>query len=229
MSPSNLQLLTRSHPAIASKKRAKSKQLAQILFDDSARREFLTGFHKRKLAKADAARKKALDRQKQELLEARREKRRTLRERARENAALVEKAYGAPEAQDQHSSDEGEWSGIAGSPPNAREDEYGDEETLATVTVIEDFDPELAIYGRKPSPPSSDRPHSQTPTKPRLSSSTASQPQNKPKPKKTRYEGNRARKSERQKQHSRKLEKAALAGGKSSRNNTNRKNHSSQR
>lgn len=36
-------------------------------------RDFLTGFHKRKLAKADAARKKAQEREKQERLEARRD------------------------------------------------------------------------------------------------------------------------------------------------------------
>lgn len=36
-------------------------------------REFLTGFHKRKLAKAEAARKKAAEREKQDRLEARRE------------------------------------------------------------------------------------------------------------------------------------------------------------
>ena len=40
------------------------------------RREFLTGFHKRKLQKKEAAKKKALDREKQERLEARREVRR---------------------------------------------------------------------------------------------------------------------------------------------------------
>lgn len=36
-------------------------------------RDFLTGFHKRKLAKAEAARKKAQEREKRERLETRRE------------------------------------------------------------------------------------------------------------------------------------------------------------
>ena len=76
-------------------------------------REFLTGFHKRKLVKKEAARSRAKERDKQERLEARREvclhlyvvllpvlihyiqQRRMLRERAIENAAQVEKAYGA--------------------------------------------------------------------------------------------------------------------------------------
>lgn len=90
MTTGNLASLTRSHGAIAAKKRAKSTQINEILFDDDARRysrcrlpiwtlfdlvyrEFLTGFHKRKLAKADAARKKAVEREKQERLENRRE------------------------------------------------------------------------------------------------------------------------------------------------------------
>lgn len=44
-----------------------------VLLILSRHREFLTGFHKRKLAKADAARKKAIEREKQERLESRRE------------------------------------------------------------------------------------------------------------------------------------------------------------
>ena len=72
----------------------------------------MTGFHKRKVAKKEAARSRAKEREKQERLEARREvrlhlsvvlllvlipciqQRRLLRERAFENAAQVEKAYG---------------------------------------------------------------------------------------------------------------------------------------
>ena len=73
----------------------------------------MTGFHKRKLVKKEAARSRAKEREKQERLEARREvrlhlfvvllpvlipciqQRRMLREQAIENAAQVEKAYGA--------------------------------------------------------------------------------------------------------------------------------------
>ena len=70
----------------------------------------MTGFHKRKVARTEAAREKALERQKQERREARNEvrlqffplrikfthfqQRRALRERATENAAQVEEAYG---------------------------------------------------------------------------------------------------------------------------------------
>ena len=70
---SNLALLTQAHTAIAAKRRARKTQIAEIVFDDDARRDFLTGFHKRKLAKAEAARSKAKEREKQEHLEIRRE------------------------------------------------------------------------------------------------------------------------------------------------------------
>lgn len=87
--PNNIALLTQSHKAIAAKKKARREQIKEITFDDEARRyvfilypllssffrlrEFLTGFHKRKLAKKEAARSKAKEREKQERLEARRE------------------------------------------------------------------------------------------------------------------------------------------------------------
>jgi len=77
-------------------------------------REFLTGFHKRKLAKKEESKKRAQAREKEERLEARREvhtsflrlrfspptpniaiqQRRMLAEQAAENAAKVEEAYG---------------------------------------------------------------------------------------------------------------------------------------
>lgn len=94
MASSNLAVLTSSHKIIAAKRRAKKEQIKEIVFDDTARRyvlrlheldaltdckprEFLTGFHKRKLAKKEAAKTKALEREKQERLEARREVRNT--------------------------------------------------------------------------------------------------------------------------------------------------------
>lgn len=100
------------------------------------------------MAKTEAAKKKALDRQRQERLEVRREKRRQLRERAEENAKQVESAYlhemshaGAMlEARDEESEDE--WSGITFAHEDAMgQKEYEDEEVVATVTIVEDVDP----------------------------------------------------------------------------------------
>ncbi|KAJ6625527.1 nucleolar protein 12-domain-containing protein [Mycena sp. CBHHK59/15] len=212
---SNIASLTRSHNAIAAKKNAKRTQIKEILFDDDARSEFLTGFHKRKLAKADAARKKAVEREKQERLEMRREQRRTLRERAIENAAQVEKAYGAVDVDE----DDAQWTGISGSDGKDKgkqmEEEYEDEDMLATVTVVEDFDPDSFIHGPRlkttPAQSASSVPLP-LPVKP-----NSDRLKRTPKPKKVRYETKDARKVERTKQRARRTEKAELAGGKAAR------------
>ncbi|ETW80368.1 hypothetical protein HETIRDRAFT_319866 [Heterobasidion irregulare TC 32-1] len=91
---SNLALLTQSHSIVASKKRQKREQIKEIAFDESARLEFLTGFHKRKVLKATESRKRAQAREKEERLQARREQRKMLAEQAIENAQKVEAAYG---------------------------------------------------------------------------------------------------------------------------------------
>ncbi|KAF8210386.1 nucleolar protein 12-domain-containing protein [Mycena galopus ATCC 62051] len=208
----NLKSLTRSHVAIAAKKRAKSTQIKEILFDDDARREFLTGFHKRKLAKADAARKKAAEREKQERLEARREQRRELRERAVENAAQVEKAYGALINGDEEEDDDDEWRGVSDSAGKGKgkqmEEEYEDEDMLATVTVVEDFDPDAFIHG----------PRLVNPAPGSASASASAALPTETKAEEDTYETKDARKVERTKQRARRTEKAELAGGKAARN-----------
>lgn len=57
-------------------------------------REFLTGFHKRKLQKKEAAKNKAKERERQERLQTRKEMRQQLREQAKENVRMVEGALG---------------------------------------------------------------------------------------------------------------------------------------
>ncbi|KAJ3896828.1 nucleolar protein 12-domain-containing protein [Lentinula edodes] len=235
MSPPNLNVLTKAHTAIAAKKRAKRNQVQEVIFDDTARHDFLTGFHKRKLAKTEAAKKKALEREKQQRQEDRREvraylkslavsltlvqQRRMLRERAAENAAEIEKAYGAtlaPSAGDQ------EWQGIS-DPSDQKEQEYEDEEVLATVAIVEDFDPDTLLHG--PTKTVSDPESSSVPVvagpSHRNSSDPAAKLTRKKQPKKVRYQTKDARKSERTKQRARRTEKAELAGGKASRKNRN--------
>ncbi|KAF8638055.1 hypothetical protein AX16_010687 [Volvariella volvacea WC 439] len=228
MSSSNLQYLTRQHNIVAAKRRAKRDQVNEILFDEDARRQFLTGFHKRKQAKVEAAKRKAKEREKQDRLRERREQREALRERARENALLVEKAYGGQVDEDS----EKEWSGITSASAGPDEEEYEGEETLATVTIVEDFDPESALYG----PMSSQLPTQQeqplTPPAPKgLNTRTHSQPALPihKKSQKVRYQTKAARKAERKKQFARKAEKAELAGGKASRKLAARKRGSSRR
>ncbi|PSS06526.1 hypothetical protein PHLCEN_2v3693 [Hermanssonia centrifuga] len=236
MATSNLAILTNSHKIIALKKRAKRDQVKEVLFDEGARREFLTGFHKRKVQKHEAAKKKAIEREKQERLDNRREKRQLLAERAVENAAEVEKAYGGQVEEDDS---EDEWAGIGGSSKKGKEraeekeEEYEDEEQLATVTVVEDFDPEALLHG--PDIPRNVEEETSLSTLPPTTSRTqktrSSQERNggiptamkkirgkaSTKPKDIKYQTKSDRKSERSKQQKRRTEKAQLAGGKASR------------
>lgn len=175
-----------------------------------------------------------------------------LAQRAVENAAEVEKAYGAVGDDEgmvedpvsevfltlavDSGSDEWdglrEWSGNAKGKGRAdeREEEFEGEETLATVTVVEDFDPDELLHGPKqtdamvededghaeqlPPPKSAQKPNPEA-TKSKAATSTKKlQPKD---PKKIKYQTNAARKVERAKQQKRKVEKATRAGGKGSR------------
>ena len=92
MAPSNIAALTKARRIVAAKKKFKREQIKEVVFDDDARRyvpslllngltegsrdhrrDFLTGFHKRKLQKKEAAKKKAQERERQERSDARRQ------------------------------------------------------------------------------------------------------------------------------------------------------------
>lgn len=229
---SNIKSLTQSHKVIRAKKKQKREQVQAVVFDEDARREFLTGFHKRNLAKKEVRKEKALAREKQEHLEARREQRRILAEQAVQNAAKVEEAYGGF-VQDAESDDE-EWNGIASAPSNdaglEQETAYSDEEQLATVTIVEDFDPSTLIHGPAPSEPQAESPPSPPPpaSSPRRQKGgerervrdaegrRTSKGKNTT-TKKARYETKAARRATHAKQRARRTEKAELAGGKGAR------------
>ncbi|KAH7888608.1 nucleolar protein 12-domain-containing protein [Phlebopus sp. FC_14] len=218
MQHNNLSILTQSHKAIAAKKRAKKDQIKEIVFDEDARREFLTGFHKRKVAKKEAAKKTAQLRERQERLESRREQRRALAERAARNAAEVEKAYGAV-IDDKND----EWGRISDDSEKEIEEEYEGEEQLATVTVVEDFDPSALLHGQPTtSAPPADRnvALSQSSFKARGKEKERLPIHAKSKVKrndKVKYQTKAARSAERSKQRARRTEKAERAGGKASR------------
>ncbi|KAH9940428.1 nucleolar protein 12-domain-containing protein [Epithele typhae] len=229
-SSSNISVLTKSHNIIAAKRRAKKEQLKEIVFDDSARRDFLTGFHKRKVQKKEAAKQKAMEREKQDRLEARREHRKLIAEQAKKNAEQAERAYrGTPEDGDD-SGAESSGSVVsnrkAGAAPEEQE-EYEDEEQLATVTVVEEFDPDSLIHGtRTPSRTNTDddkaRPIKSAPvpqSRAKLveTAKTKAMHKTSAKAKDIKYQTSAARKTERTKQRQRKMEKAERAGGKTSR------------
>ncbi|PCH43489.1 hypothetical protein WOLCODRAFT_153539 [Wolfiporia cocos MD-104 SS10] len=241
MAPSNLAVLTNSHRVVAAKRRAKKEQIKEVVFDDNARREYLTGFHKRKLEKKEAAKKKAQEKERLERLEARREKRQLLAERAARNAADAERLYGG--IVDDKDNDQ-EWSEIAGSSGSAdegkgaeKEEEYEYEEQVATVTVVEDFDPDTLLHGPSiPRNPQNDneeaasklltgaeitgvRAPRENPQKVESQGKSTAKSKAKVavKSKDIKYQTNAARKADRLKQRRRKKEKAERAGGKASR------------
>lgn len=111
------------------------------------------------------------------------------------------------------------WSGITNKTIEAERDEqYEDEEVTATVTIVEDFDPDEFIHGPPPTqlePKSYPLPTQTLSNLERKSMPTSSKKT--PKLKKVHYETSDARKRERTKQHARRTEKAELAGGKASR------------
>ncbi|KAI5827284.1 hypothetical protein K523DRAFT_418582 [Schizophyllum commune Tattone D] len=221
---SNLDHLTRAHQAVAAKRRAKKNQVKEIVFDDTARREFLTGFHKRKVARTDAARKKAMEKEKQARLEARREQRQILREQAAENAATVEAAYGA--LINGEDADELPTLGPSGRAKGKQREEFEDEETLATVTVVEDFDPDTLIHGapdearERQTPAAASTSKLPDKLKPAVKKTAIKKAM---KPKKIKYETNAARKAQTAKQRKRHTEKAELAGGKRAQKNKKRR------
>lgn len=123
-----------------------------------------------------------------------------------------------------------EWSGVGPSSSSKgkqraeKEEEFEDEEQLATVTVVEDFDPDELIHGPSKADdmeldmPSERHALPQPPakTKPAVEAKKV-QSKTTTKAKKIKYQTNAARKSERSKQLKRKVEKAERAGGKASR------------
>jgi len=60
-----------SLPPPAPKKRKNASQLEEITFDNTARAEYLTGFHKRKVARIKSAQDEAAKKAKAELIVAR--------------------------------------------------------------------------------------------------------------------------------------------------------------
>ncbi|KAH7108164.1 nucleolar protein 12-domain-containing protein [Auriculariales sp. MPI-PUGE-AT-0066] len=139
-------ILSHSHNVLRAKQRARREQIKEISFDDDARHDFLTGFHKRKLARTEEKKKKAQARDKQLRLDDRKESRKALADQARKNAAAVERALGA-DLPSESDDDREEQSSKHQRAPREDEMEYEDEEQLATVTVVEDFSTDDLILG----------------------------------------------------------------------------------
>ncbi|OCL13339.1 hypothetical protein AOQ84DRAFT_283363 [Glonium stellatum] len=128
-------------------KRRKISAVEEITFDPAAREEFLTGFHKRKLARAKHAQEEAAKKEREERVRQRRELRQQRKEdlerHVQEVNALLRKANGdlgeeGEDEEDEAADGEGpeeEWIGFEEPAEINREEEYIDEDKYTTVTV----------------------------------------------------------------------------------------------
>ncbi|KAI1736141.1 nucleolar protein 12-domain-containing protein [Xylaria scruposa] len=133
-----------------SKKRKRQHTIEEIKFDDEARVEYLTGFHKRKLQRAKHAQEQAAERARQEKIETRKQIREDRQREIEEHVQNVNNALkqaaeaGYIDIDDEEggSSDQGtaeEWGGFQDKPLQGdlldHEEEYIDEDRFTTVTV----------------------------------------------------------------------------------------------
>ncbi|KAJ8113048.1 hypothetical protein ONZ43_g5243 [Nemania bipapillata] len=130
------------------KKRKKQHTLEEIKFDDDARAEYLSGFHKRKLQRAKHAQEQAAERARQEKLETRKQLREDRKREVEEHVEQVNNALkqaaqaGYIESEEGESSGDDkveEWGGFQDTPLQQdvidHEEEYVDEDRFTTVTV----------------------------------------------------------------------------------------------
>jgi len=126
------------------KKRRATSSVEEVAFDNDARQEYLTGFHKRKQQRIKHAQEQAAKRAREEKIEARKQMRAERRREVEEHVETVNKllresgAAGDDIAQDSQEDESDEWDGIADKPALeviGHEEEYIDEDRFTTVTV----------------------------------------------------------------------------------------------
>ncbi|KAI1754408.1 nucleolar protein 12-domain-containing protein [Xylaria castorea] len=131
-----------------SKKRKRQHTIEEIKFDDEARADYLTGFHKRKLQRAKHAQEQAAEQARQEKIETRKQIREDRKREVEEHVQNVNNALkqaaeaGYIDDEEGGSSDHGtaeEWGGFQDKPLQEdlidHEEEYVDEDRFTTVTV----------------------------------------------------------------------------------------------
>ncbi|OTB05805.1 hypothetical protein M426DRAFT_21540 [Hypoxylon sp. CI-4A] len=127
------------------KRRKAQHSLEEIKFDNDARSEYLTGFHKRKLQRIKNAQEQAAQRARQEKIEYRKQvregRKREVEEHVQNVNAILKQAQEAGYVGGEEGTSDGdveEWGGFGDTPvlePVDHEEEYIDEERYTTVTV----------------------------------------------------------------------------------------------
>ncbi|KAI1377376.1 nucleolar protein 12-domain-containing protein [Hypoxylon crocopeplum] len=126
------------------KRRKVQHSIEEIKFDNDARSDYLTGFHKRKLQRVKNAQEQAAKRARQEKIELRKQvredRKREVEEHVQTVKTLLKQAQEAGYVGGEETSDNEneEWGGIQETPalePVDHEEEYIDEERYTIVTV----------------------------------------------------------------------------------------------
>ncbi|GAA5964860.1 hypothetical protein JCM8115_000130 [Rhodotorula mucilaginosa] len=148
----------------------KLKRVKEVVYDADARKEYLTGFSKRKKAKQTIRRNKAIEREKTALNQMRKQIRDERKQRAAQNVKIAKEMYGdAGSGDDDEDDDEMSGSGSdsdeGGEANEAEGAAYEGPDTLATVTVeplslsrsptpdLHAFDPTTLDLGQQDRPP----------------------------------------------------------------------------
>ncbi|KAJ6787559.1 hypothetical protein PWT90_00642 [Aphanocladium album] len=126
------------------RKRKNTSEVEEVTFDNDARQEYLTGFHKRKQQRIKNAQEAAAKRARQEKLDTRKQVRDERRQEMEDHVRRVNemlKASQAATAEDDNKSEDApgeEWDGFPDKPELDivdHEEEYIDEDRYTTVTV----------------------------------------------------------------------------------------------
>jgi len=125
--------------ATSNKRRKLKVSVPEITFDDTARAEYLTGFHKRKLARIRRGEEVAAKKERDEKIRDRALLRQRRKEELELHVSAVEEALrmanGVVDKGSVRSSSDEEWDGFTQDSDIEREDEYIDEERYTTVKV----------------------------------------------------------------------------------------------
>ncbi|CDS07054.1 hypothetical protein LRAMOSA09577 [Lichtheimia ramosa] len=142
---SNTELLTAGAKAYAKKRRKKQKVVESIEFDPASRKDFLTGFRKRKQERKQKAKEKYDERIRQEKIKdraiIRAERRREVEEKMAALQAMIKGEHPSDDDDEEETvftKDEDTTNDSEEKQPNVTE--FKSNTALTTVTVIEDMD-----------------------------------------------------------------------------------------
>ncbi|KAG0002482.1 hypothetical protein BGZ80_007124 [Entomortierella chlamydospora] len=153
---SNSQVLSSGGEIYAKKRKARQEQVAELTFDLEARKEYLTGFHKRKVHRQNVAREIAKKKEHEEKLEARKEARAARKEMQQEKIQEYEKyrrqlkiKYGEALSDEEDDSvfSEGDDESNGKEAKEPKQSKFKTKTSLTTVTVIEDMDQDDGTFG----------------------------------------------------------------------------------